>query len=111
MNAGNGIERRRMGFITESSGYQKTILSDLQGAWEVFRQSVVDSGGFENADRVLFQTAEAMSWETVRNLTRMPPLALIIRNLCLQGGASDEIMCNLEEVSIILAETLTEYPN
>jgi hypothetical protein len=100
-----------MGFIIEQSGYQKTILSDLQGAWEVFRQSVVDSGGFENADRVLFHTDEAMSWETVRNLTRMPPLVLIIRNLCLQGGASDEIMCNLEEVSNILTETLAEYPN
>lgn len=100
-----------MGFISESSGYQKTILSDLQGAWEVFRQSVVDSGGFESSDRVLFHTDEAMSWETVRNLTRMPPLVLIIRNLCLQGGASDEIMRNLEEVSNILTETLAEYPN
>ena len=100
-----------MGFLIEQRGYQKTILSDLQGAWEVFRQSVVDSGGFEYADRVLFHTDEAMSWETVRNLTRMPPLVLIIRNLCMQGGASDEIMCNLEEVSNILTETLAEYPN
>jgi len=100
-----------MGFIIEQSGYKKTILSDLQGAWEVFRQSVVDSGGFENADRVLFHADEAMSWETVRNLTRMPPLVLIMRNLCLQGGASDEIMCNLEEVSNILTETLAKYPN
>lgn len=100
-----------MGFITEPGAYQKTILSDLQGAWEVFRLSVVDSGGFENADRVLFHTAEAMSWETVRNLTRMPPLVLIIRNLCLHGGASDEIICNLEEVTNILTETLAEYPN
>jgi hypothetical protein len=41
----------------------------------------------------------------------MPPLVLIIRNLCLQGGASDEIMRNLEEVSNILTETLAEYPN
>jgi hypothetical protein len=111
MNTGNGIERRSMGFITESSGYQKTILSDLQGAWEVFRQSVVNSGGFESGHRVLFHTDEAMSWETVRDLTRMPHLVLIIRNLCLQGGASDEIMCNLEEVSNVLTETLAEYPN
>ena len=100
-----------MGFLIEQGGYQKTILSDLQGAWEVFRQSVVDSGGFENGDRVLFHTDEAMSWETVRSLKRMPPLVLIIRNLCLQGGVSGEIMCNLEEVSNILTETLAEYPN
>ena len=100
-----------MGFITEPSGYQKTILSDLQGAWEVFRQSVVESGGFENGDRILFHTDEAMSWETVRNLNRMPPLVLIIRNLCLQNEASSEVMGSLEEVSNILTETLAEYPN
>ena len=65
-----------MSFTIEQTGYQKTILSDLQGAWFVFRQSVVDSGGFENWDRVLLHTDEAMSWETVRNLNRMPPLVL-----------------------------------
>ena len=35
-----------MPFIEESTGYEKTILSDLQGAWGLLRQSVVDSGGF-----------------------------------------------------------------
>jgi hypothetical protein len=99
-----------MTFTTEPAGYQKTILSDLQGAWLVFRQSVVDGGGFENCDRVLFHTDEAMSWETVRNLNRMPPLVLIIRNLCVQGGASSEIMLNLEEITNILEETLSEFP-
>jgi uncharacterized protein YecT (DUF1311 family) len=29
-----------MEFPTESSGYEKTVLSDLQGAWIAFRQSV-----------------------------------------------------------------------
>ena len=100
-----------MSFTTEPTGYQKTILSDLQGAWEMFRQSVVDSGGFENWDRVLFHTDEAMSWETVRNLNRMPPLVLIIRNLCLQSGMSGEVMLNLEEISNILEETLVKFPS
>jgi hypothetical protein len=100
-----------MSFTTEPTGYQKTILSDLQGAWEVFRQSVVDSGGFENCNRVLFHTDQAMSWETVRNLNRMPPLVLIIRNLCMQSGISGEIMLNLEEISNILEETLAEFPS
>jgi len=45
-----------MGFLIEQSGYQKTILLDLQGAWEVFRQYFVDGGGFESGDRVLFHT-------------------------------------------------------
>ena len=99
-----------MSFTTEPTGYQKTILSDLQGAWLIFRESVAGSGGFENWDRVLFHTDEAMSWETVRNLNRMPPLVLIIRNLCIQGGASSEIMLNLEEITNILEETLSEFP-
>ncbi|MGA2227059.1 MAG: hypothetical protein ABSH41_21700 [Syntrophobacteraceae bacterium] len=42
-----------MSFTTESSGYEKTILSDLQGAWTLLRESVVDTGGFEGMDRVL----------------------------------------------------------
>ena len=100
-----------MSFITEPTGYQKTILSDLQGAWLAFRLSLVDSGGFENWDRVLFHTDEAMSWETVRNLNRMPPLVMIIRNLCIQNGVSGEIMYNLEEITNILEETLVEYPS
>jgi len=99
-----------MRFPTEPEGYQKTILSDLQGAWEVFRQSVVGTGGFKNWDRVLFHTDEAMSWETVRNLDRMPALVLIIRNLCVQSGVSGEVMQNLEEVTNILEDTLREFP-
>jgi hypothetical protein len=100
-----------MSFTTEPTGYLKTILSDLQGAWLMFRQSIVESGGFENWDRVLLHTDEAMSWETVRNLNRMPPLVLIIRNLCIQGGVSSEIMLNLEEITNILEETLSEFPS
>lgn len=97
--------------INPATGYQKTTLSDLQGAWEEFRQSVVDSGGFDNMDRILLHTDEAMSWETVRNLNRMPALILIIRNLCLQNAVSDEIMLNLGEVTDMLDETLAEFPN
>jgi len=97
-------------FPTEPNGYQKTILSDLQGAWSVFRQSVVDTGGFKNWDRVLFHTDEAMSWETVRNLDRMPSVVLIIRNLCVQSGISGDVMLNLEETADILEETLAQFP-
>lgn len=99
-----------MRFPTEPNGYEKTILSDLQGAWILFRQSVVDTGGFKNWDRVLFHTDEAMSWETVRNLDRMPSLVLIIRNLCVESGISDDVMLNLEEVANILEETLAQFP-
>jgi len=100
-----------MTFVTEPNGYAKTILSDLQGAWEVFRTSVVNASGFENWDNVLFHTDEAMSWETVRNLDRMSPLVLIIRNLCTQGGAPKEVMENLEDINAIREETLEAFPN
>jgi hypothetical protein len=98
-----------MAFPTESTGYEKTILSDLHGAWILLRESVVDTEGFDGCDRVLFHIDEAMSWESVRNLDRMPPLLLIIRNLCLQGGAPREVMENIEEVHDILDEVLQEY--
>ena len=98
-----------MAFPTERTGYEKTILSDLQGAWILLRQSVVDTEGFDDWDRVLFHIDEAMSWETVRDLARMPPLLLIIRNLCSQGGAPPEVMANIEDVNHILREVLQEY--
>jgi len=100
---------QKMAFPTENSGYEKTILSDLQGAWFLLRDSVADTQGFDGCDRVLFHIDEAMSWESVRNLDRMPPLLLIIRNLCLQGGAPQEVMENIEEVHDLLQEVLWEY--
>jgi hypothetical protein len=96
-------------FPTESSGYEKTILSDLQGAWILLRESVVDTDGFDGWDRVRFHIDEATSWESVRNLDRMPPLLLIIRNLCLQGGAPEEVMENIREVHDVLHEVLQEH--
>lgn len=95
-----------MGFPTEPTGYEKTILSDLQGAWILLRESIVDTAGFDGWDRVLFHIDEAMSWETVRNLARMSPLLLIIRNLCTQGEAPREVMANIEDVAEILREAL-----
>lgn len=97
-----------MAFPTEPTGDEKTILSDLQGAWGVLRESVVNSAGFEGWDRALFHIDEAMSWETVRNLRLMPPLLLIIRNLCLQGKAPDEVILNIDNVNEILTEALDE---
>lgn len=100
-----------MPFIEEPTGYEKTILSDLQGAWIVLRESVVDTAGFESWDRVLFHIDEAMSWETVRNLRRMPPLVLIIRNICSQGKAPQEVLENIQEVDHILKKALSEIHN
>jgi hypothetical protein len=97
-----------MAFPTESTDHEKTILSDLQGAWMVLRESVASFTRFEGCDRVLFHIDEAMSWESVRNLRLMPPLLLIIRNLCLQGEAPDEVIQNIDDVNEVLTEALEE---
>lgn len=93
-----------MEFFTEPRGYEKTLLSDLQGAWGVLRQAVVDHAGFEGWDRVLFHIDEAMSWETVRHLERMDPLVVLIRNLALQGDAPTEVIESITEIAEILKE-------
>ncbi|MFY9944087.1 MAG: hypothetical protein WAK57_18080 [Desulfobacterales bacterium] len=98
-----------MGFVQEPTGYEKTILSDLQGAWGVLRESVVDAAGFEGWDRALFHIDEAMSWENVRNLRRMPPLLLIISNICIQGQAPEEVLENVRDVDEVLKEVLSEF--
>jgi hypothetical protein len=100
--------RKSMPFTEEPTGYEKTILSDLQGAWIMLRESIVESGGFENADRVLFHIDEAMSWEVVRNLRLMPPLLIIIRNLCIKATVSEEILENIQEIDSLLKEALSE---
>ena len=95
-----------MAFPTERTGYEKTILSDLQGAWTLLRESIIDTGGFDGWDRALFHIDEAMSWETVQSLDRMPPLLLIVRNLCARGKAPEEVMENIEDVNDLLDELL-----
>jgi hypothetical protein len=93
-----------MPFFTEPDHYEKTILSDLQGAWGVLRAAVVDHAGFPGWERVLFHTDEAMSWETVRHLERMEPLLLLIRNRATQGDAPAEVREAIEEIADILQE-------
>ena len=100
-----------MSFIQEPTRYKKTIISDLQGAWGLLRDLVVDAAGFEGWDRAIFHIDEAMSWETVRNLRRMPPLLLIIRNICMQGKAPDEVLENIRELDEILKEVISEFHN
>jgi hypothetical protein len=97
-----------MTFNEEKTGYEKTILSDLQGAWASLRDSVVESFGFEGSDRAIFQIDEAMSWEVVRDLRQMPPLLLVIRNICIQGKAPQEVIENINYIDDVLKETLDE---
>jgi hypothetical protein len=68
-------------FTTEPTAYNKTALSDLQGAWAVLRNTVVDEYGFADSDKLLFHIDEAMSWECVRNLKLMQACLLLVCNI------------------------------
>lgn len=95
-----------MAFNTEPVGYEKTLLSDLQGSWQNLRDAVVEHAGFTGWERVLLHIDEGMSWESVRNLSYMSQCLLLVRNLLVQGKAPDEVAFRLEDVSRLMAETL-----
>ncbi|MCJ7771525.1 MAG: hypothetical protein MUP22_00150 [Desulfobacterales bacterium] len=87
-----------MNFNKEPTGYFKTALSELQGAWEILREAVVEEFGFQNSDKLLFHIDEAMSWESVRNLNLMEPLILLIHNIAKQSDASKSIIEHIDDV-------------
>jgi hypothetical protein len=95
-----------MAFYKEPDGYEKTLLSDLQGSWQNLRDAVVEHAGFAGWERVLLHIDEGMSWESVRNLRAMNQSLLLVRNLLIQGEAPDEVTFWLEEVSRVMAEVL-----
>ena len=95
-----------MGFDTEPADYEKTILSDLQGAWRCLRQEVADNPGFDGWERALFHIDEAMSWESVRNLRQMQKSLVLVRNTLLQSDVPDGVTECLESVSELMDETL-----
>ncbi len=97
-----------MNFFTEPESYEKTALSDLQGAWECFRSTLIGQAGFDDWDRLLFHANEAMSWESVRHLERMAPLVVLIRNLAIQNNAPPQVLDEIEEIAEILADILKD---
>lgn len=80
-----------MTFDTEPTGYEKTALSDLQGAWSNLRNEVVERFGFPNSDKLLFHIDEAMSWESVRTLRKMKSVLLLVQNITTQSDVPEEI--------------------
>ena len=87
-----------MAFVTEPTGYEKTALSDLQGAWGNLRDAVVENFGFPDSDKLMFHINEAMSWESVRNLNQMKATLLIVQNIAVQGKAPEEVIELIEDV-------------
>lgn len=100
-----------MSFYTEPTGYEKTIMSDLQGAWGNLREAVVENAGFEDWDRILFHVDEAMSWESVRDLDRMKSTLTVIRNIAAQTEVPDVQAHWIQEVSSILDKVLEKIRN
>jgi len=95
-----------MGFETEPTGYRKTVLSDLQGAWHNLRDAVVEQPGFPNRERALFHIDEAMSWESVRNLQAMHRALVVVRNLLTHDEVPEEVRIRLDDVNVAMEETL-----
>jgi len=95
-----------MSFATEPTGYKKTALSDLQGAWTNLRDEVVEKFGFPNSDQLLFHIDEAMSWESVRDLVKMKSTLLLIQNITAQTEAPEEVKERVHAVRDSLDEAL-----
>ena len=95
-----------MAFVKEETGYAKTAISDLQGAWVLLRDQVVEEFGFKGSEKVLFHIDEAMSWETVRNLKLMKPLILVIENILRQFECSKELLDLVKNVRINYEDAL-----
>ena len=100
-----------MSFDAEPTGYEKTILSDLQGAWQCLRGEVAENPGFNGWERALFHIDEAMSWESVRNLRQMHRSLILVRNILQQADVPDGVAGCLEAVSELMDETLEALSN
>lgn len=94
-----------MQFEVEPTGYEKTVLSELQGAWQSLRDEVAEQAGFPDWDRALFHIDEAMSWESVRNLQRMRKSLVLVRNVLGQGGVPVTVEEYVAVVNDLMSET------
>jgi len=84
--------------------YEKTALSDLQGAWENLRESVVEHHPFPAWQRLLLHIDEGMSWESVRQPDHMRETALLIRNIASQADVPEAVTFWIDTVGQDLEE-------
>ena len=98
-----------MSFYEEPTHYEKTALSDLQGAWTLLRDTVVENFGFPGSNKMIFHINEEMSWECVRDLNRMYPLINLIHNLANQHEAPEPIIESIIEVRRNFEEVRTAF--
>lgn len=91
---------------TEPAHYERTAVSDLQGAWESLRDATVKAHPFDGSERMLFHSDEGMCWDSVRDLKRMQEAFLLVRNLAAQGKTPEEVTMWVEDVAECLDEAL-----
>lgn len=97
-----------MTFYQEPQHYEKTILSDLKGAWELLKAAIIAEHETKDCTQLLFHIDEAMSWESVRNLAHMRHTFVLIQSIAQQNEVSEYSAELIEEVRDILYETLSE---
>ena len=95
-----------MAIEKEPCSYEKTVLSDLQGAWQNLRDEVSEQAGFPGWERALFHIDEAMRWESVRNLQIMHKCLILVRNLLGRDEMPEIVSGHLEEVNDLMSEAL-----
>ena len=97
-----------MSFHTEPAHYNKTILTDLQGAWGNLRAAVIEEHNNNDCTKLLFHIDEAMSWESVRDLSHMKKTVVLIQNIAQQMQLSEDVFEWVEVVRSLLYEVLEE---
>lgn len=97
-----------MAFYQEPDHYEKIIVSDLQGVWEILREAIIQEHEIRDCSLLLFHVNEAMSWESVRNLEHMKDTLVLIQSIAQQKCVSARITELIEDVRDILYETLNE---
>jgi hypothetical protein len=99
---------KTINFYQEPTHYEKSIVSDLQGAWEVLKDEVIKEHESKDRSRLLFHVNEAMSWESVRDFSQMRNTLVLVQSIAQQTNVSDEIMVLIEDVREILYDVLDE---
>jgi hypothetical protein len=97
-----------MSFYQEPLHYEKTILSELQGAWILLREAVVTEHESKDCSQLLLHIDEAMSWESVRNIQHMKNTFVLIQSIAQQINISDETIELMKDVRDILYDLLDE---
>jgi hypothetical protein len=93
-----------MEFYEGPHHYEKTVFSDLQGAWANLRAAVANNHLFPESESLLFHIDEGMSWESVRNLSRIRKALLLIQNIASVNQMPEEVIEGIEDVLEILSE-------